>query len=156
MAGLVSVTSSDGRMLPYGKLEDIVSRQSEARNCHTKDRPNSWFAIDLGVYIIPTAYTLRHSRGYGKSALRSWQLEVSKDGSTWVLLVSHQNDESLMEPGSTHTWKIEAPKDAQGWRYVRILQTGRNGTSKNYLSLSGFEIYGGTSYLPTSTKVLAY
>ena len=140
--GLVSVTSSDGRSLPYGKLEDIASRQSEPRNCHTKDRPNSWFAIDLGVYIIPSAYTLRHSRGYGKSALRNWQLEMSKDGNAWEVLLAHQNDESLIEPGSTCTWKIQAPKDTQGWRHMRILQTGRNGTSKNYLSLSGFEIYG--------------
>ena len=165
--GLVSVTSSDGRSLPYGKVEDILSRQAEPRNCHTKDRPNSWFAIDLGVYIIPSAYTLRHSRGYGKSALRSWQLEMSKDGSTWELISAHENDESLLEPGSTNTWHLLAPQDEkQGWRHVRILQvifkvgrvmkitvaertdlvcvpqTGRNGTSKTFLSLSGFEIYG--------------
>jgi hypothetical protein len=140
--GLVSVTSSDGRTLPYGKVEDMVSRSSEPRNCHTKDRPNSWVAIDLGVSIIPSAYTLRHARGYGKSALRNWQLEMSKDGATWEVLKTHQNDESLLEPGSTCTWQLEAPQDAQGWRHVRILQTGRNGTNKNYLSLSGFELYG--------------
>lgn len=140
--GLISVTSSDGRTLPYGKVEDIVSRSSEPRNCHTKDRPNSWFAIDLGVSIIPTAYTLRHARGYGKSALRTWQLEMSKDGSTWEVLKTHQNDESLLEPGSTCTWQLEARKGTEGWRHVRILQTGRNGTNKNYLSLSGFELYG--------------
>lgn len=35
--GLVVVTSSEGRALPYGKLEDIVSRDSAALNCHTND-----------------------------------------------------------------------------------------------------------------------
>lgn len=35
--GLVVVTSSEGRSLPYGKLEDILSRDSAALNCHTND-----------------------------------------------------------------------------------------------------------------------
>ncbi|WAR20557.1 HECD1-like protein [Mya arenaria] len=43
---LVVVTASEGRNLPYGKLEDILK---------------AWFAIDLGVWILPTCYTLRHA-----------------------------------------------------------------------------------------------
>jgi E3 ubiquitin-protein ligase HECTD1 len=35
--GLVVVTSSEGRNLPYGKLEDILDRDSAALNCHTND-----------------------------------------------------------------------------------------------------------------------
>jgi E3 ubiquitin-protein ligase HECTD1 len=35
--GLVVVTSSEGRSLPYGKLEDILSREGTALNCHTND-----------------------------------------------------------------------------------------------------------------------
>ena len=68
--GLVVVTSSDGRTLPYGKLEDILSRDTNALNCHTNDDRRAWFAIDLGMWVRPTAYTLRHSRGYGRSAVR--------------------------------------------------------------------------------------
>ena len=34
---LVVVTSSEGRNLPYGKLEDILNRDSAALNCHTND-----------------------------------------------------------------------------------------------------------------------
>lgn len=57
--GLVNVSSSEGKHLPYGRLEDILSRDCVSVNCHTKDNKKAWFAIDLGVYIIPTAYTLR-------------------------------------------------------------------------------------------------
>merc|ERR1719470_197107 len=64
--GLVVVTSSEGRNLPYGKLEDILSRDSNALNCHTNDDRRAWFAIDLGVWIHPKAYTMRHARGYGR------------------------------------------------------------------------------------------
>lgn len=35
--GLVAVSSSEGRTLPYGRLEDILSRDSAPRNCHTND-----------------------------------------------------------------------------------------------------------------------
>lgn len=74
--GLVTVTASDGRNLPYGRLEDILSRDSAALNCHTNDDKNAWFAIDLGLFLIPTCYTLRHARGYGRSALRNWNFQV--------------------------------------------------------------------------------
>ena len=59
----------------------------------------AWFAIDLGVWLLPTCYSLRHARGYGRSALRNWLLQVSKDSQTWVTLFSHADDTSLIEPG---------------------------------------------------------
>uniref|UniRef100_A0A0A1XDB0 E3 ubiquitin-protein ligase n=1 Tax=Zeugodacus cucurbitae TaxID=28588 RepID=A0A0A1XDB0_ZEUCU len=142
--GLVQVTSSEGKTLPYGKLEDILSRDSVSVNCHTKDNKKAWFAIDLGVYIIPNAYTLRHARGYGRSALRNWMLQGSKDGVTWTTLVTHTDDKSLVEPGSTATWPIVcAPDEMHGFRHIRVQQNGRNASGQtHYLSLSGFEIYG--------------
>lgn len=142
--GLVVVTSSEGRSLPYGKVEDILSRNTNAVNCHTSDDKKAWFAIDLGVFIIPTGYTLRHARGYGRSALRSWQLQVSKDGSEWFTLYDHVEDNCLVEPGSTASWPLEPVEDEkEGWRHVRIQQNGKNSSAQtHYLSLSGFEIYG--------------
>ena len=104
--GLVVVTSSEGRHLPYGKLEDILSRDESAFNCHTNDDRRAWFAIDLGVWLLPSAYTLRHARGYGRSALRNWLFQVSKDGVNWTTLYSHIDDQSLNEPGSTATWHV--------------------------------------------------
>lgn len=142
--GLVSVTSSDGRNLPYGRVEDILSRDPAALNCHTNDDKKAWFSIDLGLYVIPSAYTLRHARGYGRSALRNWYFQMSRDGITWTTLYTHSDDTSLNDPGSTSTWPIETPPDEyQGWRHVRIQQAGKNASGQtHYLSLSGFEIYG--------------
>lgn len=34
---LIAVATSDGQTLPYGRIEDIVGRDSVPRNCHTKD-----------------------------------------------------------------------------------------------------------------------
>ncbi|XP_021929507.1 E3 ubiquitin-protein ligase HECTD1 isoform X4 [Zootermopsis nevadensis] len=142
--GLVMVTSSDGRNLPYGRLEDILSRDSSALNCHTNDDKRAWFAIDLGLWVLPSSYTLRHARGYGRSALRNWLFQVSKDGLNWTTLYTHMDDGSLNEPGSTSSWPLEPPtEEVQGWRHIRLQQTGKNASGQtHYLSLSGFEIYG--------------
>jgi E3 ubiquitin-protein ligase HECTD1 len=143
-ANVMLVTCSEGKTLPYGRLQDILSRDVNPLNCHTNDDRNGWFCIDLGVWILPTSYTLRHARGYKKSALRNWQLLLSKDGVTWKCARKHVDDRSLQEWGSTATWKLDAvPNAGDGWRYVCIQQSGRNASGQYYnLSLSGFEIYG--------------
>jgi E3 ubiquitin-protein ligase HECTD1 len=51
------------------------------------------------VWLVPSCYTLRHARGYGRSALRNWQLQVSKDGQIWQTLFNHVDDCSLNDPG---------------------------------------------------------
>ncbi|EFO28334.2 hypothetical protein LOAG_00153 [Loa loa] len=138
---VVFVTSSDGERLPYGKHEDILSR--EALNCHTSDDKNAHFTIDLGIYFYPNTYTLRHARGYGRSALRNWLLQGSHNGRIWDILVVHENDASLNYPGSTATWPIVCLEGKGPYRYIRIAQNGKNASNQNhYLSLSGFEIYG--------------
>eukprot|EP00116_Pleurobrachia_bachei_P011106 sb/3471368/ len=107
----VVVSSSDGRNLPYGSLDDVLSRGKAAKNVHTSDDRNGWLSIDFALWIIPTHYTVRHSRGFGRSALRNWLFQVSKDSKGWVTLRTHVDDNSLSEPGSTATWEIECPGD---------------------------------------------
>uniref|UniRef100_A0A158P7N2 E3 ubiquitin-protein ligase n=1 Tax=Angiostrongylus cantonensis TaxID=6313 RepID=A0A158P7N2_ANGCA len=138
--GIVQVTSSDQRQ-PFGKPEDVLSRDVNPINCHSSDDRNANFTIDLGILIYPTAYTLRHARGYGRSALRNWLFQGSKDKQVWEVLVAHSDDTSLGDPGSTATWPIE--DDRRPFRYFRIAQNGKNSSGQTYyLSISGFEIYG--------------
>ena len=87
---------------------------------------------------------MRHARGYGRSALRNWQFQVSKDGVNWTTLFDHQDDQSLNDPGSTGTWHLNPPEEEkQGWRHIRLQQSGKNASGQtHYLSLSGFELYG--------------
>lgn len=76
--------------------------------------------------------------------MRNWLFQVSKDGSNWLTLFTHVDDCALNEPGSTASWPLDPPADEeQGWRHVRLQQTGKNASGQtHYLSLSGFEIYG--------------
>ncbi|CAI4227539.1 unnamed protein product [Auanema sp. JU1783] len=139
---IVQCFCSDQRQ-PFGKPADILSRDGNPINCHTSDDKNANFLIDLGVNIYPSAYTLRHARGYGRSALRNWLLQASKDKNVWDVLVAHADDSSLSDPGSTATWPIEDDRKKGPYRYIRISQNGKNSSGQTYyLSLSGFEIYG--------------
>ena len=36
---------------------------------------------------------------FSRSALRNWDVELSKDGRDWLTVFSHRNDTSLNEPG---------------------------------------------------------
>eukprot|EP00036_Acanthoecidae_sp_10tr_P012628 CAMPEP_0206295484 /NCGR_PEP_ID=MMETSP0106_2-20121207/5189_1 /ASSEMBLY_ACC=CAM_ASM_000206 /TAXON_ID=81532 /ORGANISM="Acanthoeca-like sp., Strain 10tr" /LENGTH=2416 /DNA_ID=CAMNT_0053726137 /DNA_START=1 /DNA_END=7251 /DNA_ORIENTATION=- len=140
---LIHITTSDGRKLPYGTVDDMVSRDVTPCNCHTTDKVGNWVVFDLGVHFVPNAYTLRHAKGYSNSALRNWDFQVSPDGKEWVTQEKHRGDKGLGPIGSTHTWKLREPVGCGPWRYVRIIITGPNEKNgSHFLSLSGFEVYG--------------
>jgi E3 ubiquitin-protein ligase HECTD1 len=147
---IFDLNTIDGKNLSTGKLDDILNHETVA-NCHTSDDSFAWIVIDLGVFIIPTHYTLRHSKGFNQSAPRNWSLMMSKNGEDWDLLYDHKNDRKLNEPGSVASWVISDFEESSellvdeklGWRFVRLQQNGKNSSDEHYhLSISGFEIYG--------------
>ena len=129
-----------------GQVDDLVGRI--ATNCHTTDDKRCWIVIDLGVFVVPSHYTLRYSKGFSKSAPRNWSLLMSKTGgpnmADWDIIHTHMNDDRLKDFGSSFTWPLtEVRKEPYGWRFARIQQNGRNQSGQSYaLSLCGFEIYG--------------
>ena len=50
-------------------------------------------------------------------------------------------DESLNAPFATASWDVEN-QEGGPWRYFRIVQTGHNSSSHNFLSISSIELYG--------------
>ena len=88
--------------LTSNQIDDEQGMKNHHEICLPVPRPpcrRAWFFIDLGLWVIPSAYTLRHARGYGRSALRNWLIQVSKDSQTWLTLMTHSDDSSLNEPG---------------------------------------------------------
>eukprot|EP00049_Salpingoeca_infusionum_P023060 m.10178 g.10178 ORF g.10178 m.10178 type:complete len:2070 (+) comp5531_c0_seq1:203-6412(+) len=146
-ANLIFITTRDERSLPYGSVHNMVQRSSRPANCHTRDRSDSWVEMDLGVCVKPTAYTIRHARGYSNSALRSWDFLGSNDGEKWTVLKEHRDDTALNEPGSTNTWQLEY--EGEPFQMFRIAIKGpTSGGSSHYISLSGFELYGTVTTAP--------
>lgn len=129
-----------GSSVERGALHDIVTVSPS--DLWTKDIPSSWFTIDLGPTrsVVPTAYALRHGMSFKADSLRTWDLQGSTNGESWVLLRRHPNDPALNARYATHIWKI--PHTTLPFRFFRILQTGRNSNNRNFLVLCGFELYG--------------
>lgn len=42
-----------------------------------------WFTLDLGAWIVPSAYSIQFTRPLGNS-IRNWHLHVSKDAIEWL------------------------------------------------------------------------
>jgi hypothetical protein len=124
-----------------GQPMDLV-RKLDSTELWTENVPSSWFSIDFGANrkIIPTYYTLVHGGNYANDILRTWHLQGSDDAENWAVLRRHTNDSSLSGKFESHSWPVEGVSSP--YRYFRILQTGHNSSGRNYLVLSGIEIYG--------------
>lgn len=86
-------------------------------------------------------YTLRHGGNYKADALRNWDFQGSANGTDWEVLRSHRQDSSLQGPFAIATWEIP-PSKRKIFNYFRVIQTGHNSSSHNFLVISNIEIYG--------------
>jgi len=129
-------SSSVGRGNPVSILDKISTE------FWTSDVPASWIQVGLGSTrsLCPNYYTLRHGSNSKSDALRNWTLQGSVNGKDWVVLKRHINDMALNSNFATASFPIADCK--QSFHYFRVLQTGHNSSYTNYLSLSGFELYG--------------
>lgn len=130
----------------------LLHKHDGATSNYTKNKPNSWMSVDLGEgrSLVVNYYSLRHGRSNGYNLLRHWVLEGSNDGSNWIVLRAHTNDDSLPAQGfSVAAWKVEGA--AQACRHFRIRQTGKNSHNKSNshnkrvchdLCCAGIELWG--------------
>ncbi|CAH8450385.1 unnamed protein product [Heterobilharzia americana] len=133
----------------------------------TETETQAWIAIDLGLQLVPTAYTLAYLRRADASehsiAPRNWKLEASNDAVSWTVLREHTNDSSIHSvSGSRATWSIvdcykndnstlqpisstsntACTNPTKGWRFYKIQTTGPNENGGKQLALGGVEFYG--------------
>jgi hypothetical protein len=130
-------------------------------------------SVDLGEgwLLLPSDYCLRHGHNTSDCRLRSWNFEGSIDGSSYTVLKTHRNDNSLAKQGfSVAAWKLPAGelpeikglgwvdvdegerriKIKQAYRHFRIRLAGEqpqitvNGEfqTQNSLHCAGIELYG--------------
>lgn len=140
-------------------VESFVGRTMT--NCRTEDEPYSFFGVDLGAdrRLVPTHYTLRN-RNSNTHVLMNWYFEASVDGQNWTILdVRLYNTENVeqnqqlelefkdfRQRGGAMTFSVDTEIYRQlgldGFRFFRVVQVGKNSSGYDYLSLSGFELYG--------------
>ena len=143
-SNVVFVTSSDGHDLDYGLIHMSLNNSLEtSKKIHVGREEKPWLAFDLGVKVQVDKYSLVNSNGFAQSALRNWSLMASEDCQHWVILREHKNDTSLRNgTGCAYTWNLKSEASKKGYRYFKIRQDGKNSGGNDYISISGFEVYG--------------
>ena len=104
--------------------------------------PNSWIRYDFkGRRVAPTSYSIRTHDGPGYP--RSWVLEVSNDASdgSWKVVDRRENNEDLKAKYVTRNFPISDPP-GEGFRFVRLRQTGKNHTGNDGLRITSLEVFG--------------
>ena len=146
---IVKVTASnfpDNSVHPKNVVD--LGTDSEYRS----NDDQAWICYDFGERsVIPTSYSLRSGSQY---YLRSWVIEVSKDGTenSWSG-IDHRDNNDLNSVHCTRTFTLcDIPSES--FRFVRIRMTnsgylntgtgfgGTWGSNRYPLALSSFELFG--------------
>lgn len=122
------------------QISAIISHIPRTDDDETNDetsRAFSWIMIDLGLFILPTHFTLRHGTGGFPHWTKTFLFQISKDGVHFIPCeISLVNDTNA----AVATWIIKnnLNENSSGFRYIRIHQK----CGRHPVCLSGFEIYG--------------
>ncbi|CAF2952123.1 unnamed protein product [Rotaria sp. Silwood2] len=136
--GLISVSCSDNNYSSQ-QLSDLISHISSIDDQEDNEDINrnlSWIIIDLGLFIIPTHFTLRHPTGGFTNWTKNFLFQISKDTIHFLPCeTSLVNDSN----SPTATWIVKnLAENSTGFRYIRIHQK----SSRHSVCISGFEVYG--------------
>jgi hypothetical protein len=140
--GVVAAMSSIGDGI--GDPVRFVQHVSDDVDNYTGNTPHSWMSVDLGPgrRLAVDHYCLRHGNGLDDFMLRNWRLEGSNDKTAWDVLKAHTDDRALFAAGfSAAAWPV-TPPTADGFRYFRIVNFGKDSDGHNYLTCAGIELYG--------------
>jgi hypothetical protein len=116
---------------------------AELGRCHSffqsVDRPDQWLCYDFGAARVRLSGYSLMSYSWGDSHPKSWSVEVSRDGQSWVVVDQQINDDSLNGKNRVATWRVD---NADWCKCIRVRQMGPNHKGNNYLSVGGFEVFG--------------
>ena len=135
--GSVEVTA---RGYGGGDLKNVVELGTNSCLC-INNGPNAWIRYDFkGWRVAPTSYSIRSDNcAYPKS----WVFEVSNDGSdsSWKVVDRRENNGDLNGDYLTRNFALSYPP-GEGFRFVRLRQTGKNHGGNDYFLLTSLEVFG--------------
>lgn len=99
----------------------------------------SWIQVDLRAYELRcNRYSIRNITSTSNN-LRNWQFQGSKDGLSWVTLDTQISNTSITVASAWYNFPVT---NNGFYRYFRILSTGLDSSSNNYISIGELELYG--------------
>lgn len=97
-----------------------------------------WRIADPKRKLKPNYYVLHGNDEAGSAQLRSWKLQGSNDGASWTDIDVRVSDSTIGQ----NVPRGFAVSGGQSFSYFRILQTGVNSDSTNWLAIGEIELYG--------------
>jgi hypothetical protein len=120
---------------------DVVNYKWNDYWC-TKDVGNSWIQIDFNKWFVSLTHYSLKSDGEGAHHLVQWELRGSLDGNTWVVL-DQRHTKDLDGEYITKTFCCNGEGSfTTSYRYIRLHQTGKNSSGRDYLMLGNIEFFG--------------
>jgi hypothetical protein len=99
---------------------------------------NSWFCYDFKERaIVPTHYTIRSHGCIGPP--KSWLVETSADKENWQEVAREEDNKRL---NGTYFTGAFAVADGGEYRFIRLVNIGRNHPGNDILAISVWGIFG--------------
>jgi hypothetical protein len=137
--GVVSINASSvhGSSLHLpGNVADFANQTCG----HTTNEANSWIGYDFKTMRIkPTHYSLRSRRDVNGYYMRSWTVEGSIDGQSWIELDRRENTTGLIGLGANVTFSISKLFEIQ---MIRVRQLDTNTSGDHWFCINAIEIFG--------------
>lgn len=135
--GLVTV-ACDGAIRLH-PVEHVFSDKRE-EFFQSTSKPNTFLTVTLPPFlrVCVTKYTLQAPPKPG--GMRSWTLEVSKDGDQWMEVASERARPELESPSARPTFVLE--KRTPPVRFFKLTNRDQNFANYHAMLLSGFDVSG--------------
>ena len=131
-----------GQSIGNGSYHQVVDREWSGWY-YGSNVANSWIQFDFkdkGVWL--ESYTIKSDGNdvSDKTHLREWEIQGSNDASFWKKLDSRNTNDLNGKYVTQHFTCSEKRKEA--FRYIRLIQTGRNMSESHELRFSEIEFFG--------------
>ena len=137
--GIIEVTASS---VHDGLPQNLVDLETDSIFA-SKDQENTWVCYNFKhLGVIPMSYSIRtYGYGPGNWHLKSWVIEVSNDGNSWMEIDRRENNSDLNDNYAVHNFAISSVP-GESFQFVRIRQIGKNHNGYYYVKFSALEIFG--------------
>jgi hypothetical protein len=122
---------------------DVVNYHGD-HDWHTDNSANSWIQFDFKDRLISVTHYALKADGNTGCHLLQWTLQGSMDGHSWTDL-DRRNTQELNGRYTTRICPCEQVASSSNlhfYRYIRLLQTGKDSSGYDYLMLGNFECFG--------------
>jgi hypothetical protein len=135
--GVVNITSSSNE---FSNKCHQVADQGWNGFWYTNNVARSWIQFDFKESSVCLMDYRLKSDGHDSHHLLQWEIEGSEDGNGWER-IDTRNTQDLNGNFITKTFKCTSP-ESRFYRYIRLVQTGKNLSGCNYLMRCNIEFFG--------------